>query len=105
MAFIADCKMVANLRLRSGDAYTSNNFEAFLEDTFEKLKGKTIGLFRADSGFYDKKVFNFLEARNNNYIVAVHLNRPLQQKLDSHRTWMKVANGILIAESTYQSPS
>lgn len=105
MAFVADCKMVANFWLRSGDAYTSNNIEAFLEDTFEKLRGKTIGLFRADSGFYDKKVFNFLEARSINYIVAVRLHRPLQQKLATHRTWMKVANGIEIAESTYQSPS
>ena len=105
MAFIADCKMVANFWLRSGDAYTSNNIEAFLEDTFEKLKGKTIGLFRADSGFYDKKVFSILEARTINYIIAVRLHRPLQQKLATHRTWMKVANGIEIAESTYQSPA
>jgi hypothetical protein len=57
MAFVADCKMIANFWLRSGDAYTSNNIEAFLDDTFEKLQGKKIGLFRADSGFYDKKVF------------------------------------------------
>ena len=105
MAFIADCKMVANFWLRSGDAYTSNNIEAFLEDTFEKLNGKTIGLFRADSGFYDKKVFNFLEARNINYIVAVRLHRPLQQKMAAHRTWMRIANGIEIAESDYQSPA
>jgi hypothetical protein len=105
MPFIADCKMVANFWLRSGDAYKSNNIEALLEDTFEKLKGKTIGLFSADSGFYDKKVFNFLEARNINHIIAVRLHRPLQQKLATHRTWMKVANGIEIAESTYQSPA
>ena len=85
MAFIADCKMVANFWLRSGDAYTSNNIEAFLEDTFEKLKGKTIGLFRADSGFYDKKVFNFLEARNINYSVAVRLHRP--QNMDEGCQW------------------
>jgi len=39
MAFIAYCKMVANFWLLSGDAYTSNNIEAFLEDTFEKIKG------------------------------------------------------------------
>ncbi|MBK6700085.1 MAG: hypothetical protein IPG55_14810 [Saprospiraceae bacterium] len=29
MAFIADCKMVANYWQRSGDAYTSNNIESF----------------------------------------------------------------------------
>ncbi|MBK9719753.1 MAG: transposase [Saprospiraceae bacterium] len=55
MAFIADCKMVANYWQPSGDTYTSNNIESFLDDTFEKLGKKKIGLFRADSGFYDKK--------------------------------------------------
>lgn len=63
MAFIADCKMVANFWQRSGDSYTSNNIESFLDDTFEKLGNKKIGLLRADSGFYDKKVFNYLEGR------------------------------------------
>lgn len=105
LAFIADCKMVANFWLRSGDAHTSNNIEAFLEDTFEKLEGKTIGLFRADSGFYDKKVFRYLESRNINYIIAVRLHRPLQQKLATHPTWMRLDNGIEIAQSTYQSPA
>jgi hypothetical protein len=105
MAFVADCKMVANFWLRSGNAHTSNNIEAFLEDTFEKLEGKTIGLFRADSGFYDKKVFNYLEQKNINYIIAVRLHKPLQQKLVSHRGWMKLDDGIEIAQSTYQSPA
>jgi hypothetical protein len=48
----------------SGDAYTSNNIEAFLDDTFEKLQGKRVGLFRVDSGFYDKKVFHYLENKS-----------------------------------------
>ena len=34
MAFVADVEMVANFWLRSGDAHTSNNFEAFLLQTF-----------------------------------------------------------------------
>ena len=32
MAFVSECKMVANFWLRSGDSYTSNNIEAFLND-------------------------------------------------------------------------
>lgn len=105
MAFIPECRMVANFWLRSGDAYTSNNIEGFLDDTFEKLQGKKVGLFRADSGFYDKKVFNYLERKGINYIIAVRLHRPLQQKIAAHKTWIKVDNGIEIAQSTYQSPS
>lgn len=104
MAFVAECKMVANFWLRSGDAYTSNNIEAFLDDTFEKLQGKEIGLFRADSGFYDKKVFNYLESRQINYIVAVRLYKPVQILIAAHKTWTQMSNGIEIAESQYQSP-
>ena len=44
LAFIADLRLVANVWLRSGDTGSSNNFAAFLEDTLNKLKGKTIGL-------------------------------------------------------------
>jgi hypothetical protein len=104
MAFVSECKMVANFWLRSGDPYTSNNIEAFLDDTFEKLQGKKVGLFRADSGFYDKKVFDHLEKRSINYIVAVRLYAPVQQLIASHKTWFTLSDGIEIAESTYQSP-
>jgi hypothetical protein len=104
MAFVADCKMVANFWLRSGDAYSSNHIEAFLDDTLEKLQGKKVGLFRADSGFYDKKVFNYLEQKSINYIVAVRLYAPVQQLIASNKTWMRLSDGIEIAESPYQSP-
>jgi hypothetical protein len=104
MAFVSECKMVANFWLRSGDAYTSNNIEAFLDDTFEKLQGKKVGLFRADSGFYDKKVFHYLEQRKINYIVAVRLYAPVQQLIASHKNWWSLSKGVEIAESPYQSP-
>ena len=55
IAFIAEARMAVNFWLRSGNSYTSNNFLNFLENTFDRLGGKIIGLFRADSGFFDKK--------------------------------------------------
>lgn len=106
MAFVADVKMVANFWLRSGDAHTANNFKGFLEDTLQKLEGKTIGLVRLDSGFYDKEVFDYLEkpARPINYIVAARFYSPIQQMLASQKNWLKVDKGIEIAECEYQSP-
>ena len=105
MAFIAEVRMVANFWLRPGGAYTSNNIESFIADTFEKLSGKKVGLFRADSGFYDQKVFNFLEdkERNVNYIIAAKLYAPLQRLFAAQRTWLSVDDGIEIAECEYQS--
>ncbi len=61
MAFIPECRMISNFWLRSGDSYTTNNFLGFLEDTLSKLNGKNVGLIRADSGFYDKEIFDYLE--------------------------------------------
>lgn len=105
MAFIADCKMVANYWQRSGDAYTSNNIESFLDDTFEKLGKKKIGLFRADSGFYDKKVFNYLEKKSINYIIAARMYAPIQHNIASRHNWLKMADGLEIADTNYKSPN
>ena len=64
--------MVANFWLRSGNTYTSNNFQGFLSDTIEKLNGKKIGLLRSGSGFYSKEVFDYLEENElaGSYIIA-----------------------------------
>ena len=48
---IAFVKMLANFWLRPGNAHTSNNFKAFLEETLSFFQNKKIGLLRLDSGF------------------------------------------------------
>lgn len=104
MAFVAETKMAANFWLRSGDAHTANNMEAFLEDTLEKLKDKRIGLLRADSGFYDKKVFEYLENKGIDYIIAARMYAPIQQAIAGQKTWVRITDGIELAETMYQSP-
>jgi hypothetical protein len=104
IAFVADCKMVANFWLRSGDAFTTSNCRAFMEETFSRLENKNVGLIRLDSGFYDKEVFNFIEEKGLNYIVAARLYRPLQKILYSNQTWLKIAEGVEVASRPYHSP-
>ncbi len=104
MAFVADCLMVANFWLRSGDAHAANNFVAFLEDTLNKLSGKKVSLVRLDSGFYDQKVFNYLEKRKLSYIVAARMYHPIQRTIAGQRTWLKLDEGVEVAETYYQSP-
>ena len=70
IAFVAELKMVANFWLRPGNSNTSNNILAFLQETFDVLKGKTIGLFRADSGFYSKDVMEWLEDKQTDYVMS-----------------------------------
>ena len=74
LALVADWRPVANLWLRSGNAYTSNNVLAFVKLTLENLGTTKVGTFRADSGFCDKPV------------VALHKCRsvPLQRDVTRH---------------------
>jgi hypothetical protein len=104
LAFVADIEMVANFWLRSGDAHTSNNFKAFLEETLLFLQDKKIGLLRLDSGFYSKEIFEYLENRESpiDCITAVPMYVTIQRKIASRKTWLKIENGIEITEFDYQ---
>lgn len=105
IAFVSDIEMVANFWLRSGDAHTANNFQAFLEETLSFFGNKKIGLLRLDSGFYDQKIFNYLEKEDTciDYIVAVPMFVTIQRKIASQKTWLSLDEGILISEFQYQA--
>ena len=106
MAFVSDVKMVANFWLRSGNTSSGEGFVAFLEDTFQKLKNKTIGLLRLDSGFYCKEILDYIEQKEKpiNYVVAVKFYEPIQRMIAGINTWLTVDDGIEISETLYQSP-
>jgi hypothetical protein len=105
LAFVADIEMVANFWLRSGSAYTANNFKAFLEETLLFLEGKKIGLLRLDSGFYDQDIFAYLESGESpiDYIMAVPMYVPIQRKIVAQKAWLKIEDGIEITEFEYQA--
>lgn len=107
LAFVADLRMIANYWLRPGNTAALTNFISFLEDTLSRLKGKKVGLIRADSGFFGGEIFDYLENYNDgkglNYIVACRFNNKIKMKLVSQGKWVEVAKGICIAETTYQA--
>ena len=106
MAFVSDVQMVANFWLRSGDAHTANNFEAFMEDTLNKLQNKQIGLLRADSGFYSKKIFDLLESKDTpiSYVIACPMYITIQRQIQGLKGWLRLDEGIEICSTTYKSP-
>lgn len=103
MAFVAECRMVANMWVRPGNTGAASNFEGFLFDTLDKLKGKTIGLLRMDSGFFNKEILDLLELKQLNYIIAVRFYTTIQRIISYHQTWVNIAQGIDITEITYQA--
>lgn len=105
IAFIADVKLVANMWLRSGNTSSANNFLSFLEDTLYKLKNKTIGLIRLDSGFYQSEILEYLENKKMDYIVAVKFTQPIQRAIHEIKNWVVLDTGIEICEQTHKSDS
>lgn len=103
LAFIADYRLVANFWLRPGNVYSSNNVLQFLESTLAHLEGKTVGLLRADSGFFDDDFLSALEVKHIPYIVAAKLTYPLQRKIYQVSNWWALKRGIEIGEIEYQA--
>jgi hypothetical protein len=103
IAFVDEVKLVANMWLRSGDTSAANNFLSFLEDTLAKLQSKKIGLIRLDSGFCQSAIFDYLETKQIDYVVAARFTHPIQRLIAGTNCWNRLDNGIEICERYYQA--
>lgn len=102
MAFVADWRLVANFWLRPGNTASGNNIEGFIESTLENLGATKVGLFRADSGFYDKAIVALLRAKKISHIISARLTQALQQAIVDHCKWQQVEVGLEVSELLYQ---
>lgn len=101
LAFVAEARMVANFWLRPGNTHSANNILQFLQSTFHHLGDKTVGLLRADSGFFDEAVFSLLEGRYISYIIAARLTQSLQRELYQAGGWWALEPGLELTELRY----
>lgn len=101
IAFVADWRLVANFWLRPGSAYTTNNALSFIHATLDNLGPTKVGLFRADSGFYDKAIVCALEEKHISYIISAKMTQGLQQAIVDHCKWQMVEPGIEVSELDY----
>ena len=101
LAFVADWRLVANFWLRPGNTNSLNNAQGFLEETLSNLGTTVVGLFRADSGFYDRAIVAFLKARQINYLISAKLTQALQQAIVDQCQWLQVAPGLEVSELLY----
>ena len=95
--------MVANFWLRPGNTSSSNNILEFLASTLRHLGNKTVGLLRADSGFFDDAVMNFLHDRKIAYIISARLTQPLQHAMVNQCKFWVIAPGLEMGEISYQA--
>lgn len=104
IAFMAEMRMVVNTYMRSGNTSSLSNITNFLDETFDILKNKKIGLVRTDSGFFSENFMRYFEERKTHYIVAAKFFAPIKSELCSGKTWVRVADGIELTEWDYKLP-
>lgn len=99
IAFVSQTKTVANAWLRPGDTADSSNCKYFLEETFKKvLQGQEVGLLQADSGFYSSEILEYLEGREQNYIIAVKMYPTIKSSIYHIDDWVEIYKGISVSQ-------
>lgn len=88
--------------LRPGDTHTATGTRALLEACFAKLPPSTrTVLVRADKGFYDHKILEWLEGRKARFVIVARLTTPIKRKLSALR-YTTLSSGLATAEFLYQ---
>ncbi len=102
MAFVSQTRMVANAWLRPGNTADSSSCKEFMEETFnEALKGKTVGLVRADSGFYTQELLDYLEDKELKYIIATRMYPNVKNAVGGLDNWIELSKGIELNEMIF----
>lgn len=88
--------------LRAGDAHTASGSLELLNACFEKIPDGVRSLIvRADKGFYDRTLIEWLETHRAGFVVVARLTAPIKRKL-GHLRYVSPSRGVEVAEFRYQ---
>ena len=109
VGFLAEARRLLWATLRSGNSGSANGCVEFLNQALTVLaQGHRIGLVRADAGFFEKRLLEYLESRELPYIIVARLTAVVR-KLVIHQiastTWRAVARGIEVADLEISLPN
>jgi hypothetical protein len=102
LCFVSEMKIILNSWFRTGSAYTSNGIVEFMQQTLSILPRKVKKIFfRADSGFFNGELFDFLDEKGHEFLVKVKLKNLRDILLD--RTFIKINSHEAICEFEYKA--
>ncbi len=88
--------------LRPGDIHTSRGAVELLQAVFQKIPpGVRTLIVRADKGFYDHSLIEWLDDRGAGYVLVAKLTVPIKRKLP-HLRYRRFRWGIETGEFRYQ---
>ena len=112
LATRADTRETLHIRLRKGSANTQKGSSRFLDELIARVEraGATgVKLLRADSGFWNNKVFERLEQAGWQYSIGVRMIKTVRQAVEAidEDAWQPIAypdqGEAQIAETVYDS--
>lgn len=88
--------------LRPGDAHTASGTRDLLTTCFAKIPaGVRSVIVRADKGFFDHALVEWLEAHRARFVIVARLTAPIKRKL-GHLRYTSPSRGVEVAEFHYQ---
>jgi hypothetical protein len=88
LAFYAETKEILQGWLRSGDVYTGNGVIEFMRQLLAHLPNRTSILFRRDSGFFAEKLLDYLDDRDQGYLIKAKF-KGMRSLLET-KQWTKI---------------
>jgi hypothetical protein len=109
VAFLAEGRRLLWAVLRSGNSGSANGCVEFLKQALGVVpSGHRIGLVRADAGFFEKRLLEYLESQELPYIIVARLTAVVR-KLVIHQipstAWRVVARGVEVADLEVSLPN
>lgn len=105
LAFLGSPVLVVHGWLRAGKAADNRGAVEFLTEALTVLPASwRIEGVRADSGFFDQKLLEFLEARSLRYVIVVRRQATIQHQALGITTWTDVDRRSAVGEFTLQLP-
>ena len=103
LAVLAEAHFVLNGWLRSGNTGTGRGVVEFLKESLAMLgEVHKVRVVRADSGFFAKELFEFLEERGLRYIVVARMTPWLKREATRVRNWRELDENYSVGEFTLE---
>jgi hypothetical protein len=103
LAVLAEAQFILHGWLRSGNTGSARGAVAFLQEALALLPAGTwVRTVRADSGFFDQVLLEFLELRQLPYIVVARLTTTLKRRCAGIKEWTVIDAHLAVGEFTVQ---
>ena len=103
LAVLAEVQFVAHAWLRSGKARASRGVVEFLRETLARLPGHIrIRCLRADSGFFDGRLLDFLEEKSIPYLIVARRTHHIKRLLPTLQNWTRVDDTFCVTDVFFQ---